>query len=372
MILPTPEERLLLRACLLPGEFAVRGWDAWKASRDGLRMERDESIRKLRLLVFRASQSHGFQMDKECRTFLRSAFLREELRNKVFRQICREVILLLKREGIPAIVLKGAALADSVYEIPVLRHCHDLEILVRGEDQGRAVEQLNSLSFCRMKGVVARAGICVLRHGSGLPLQLHTQLFEVPVYNLPIPELWERSQRSMVAGSMAQILSPADNLLHICGHASYSSSCRSLHWVTDACFLLQRHQDLDWDSLLSSACRHHLIVPLSMLLGYLSRELEAPIPMQFLNRLHFAASRAGYRDREAAMWGVVAQGCAGSQAMIRSAPNWRVRFSIIRWLLFPSPGYLRWAEHIHFTWLLPAYYLYRPLKFALRRIRNAL
>ena len=47
----------------------------------------------------------------------------------------------------------------------------------------------------------------------------------------------------------AEIPAPADSLLHVCGHASYSASRQSLRWVTDAWFIVNRHPDLDWDLL---------------------------------------------------------------------------------------------------------------------------
>jgi hypothetical protein len=373
-VLPTPQETLLLRACLLPGELARQAWNDWKTGRDGAKtgsLERDESVKKLRLLLFRASQSHGFEIEKECRTYLRSAFLREELRNRIFHRICRDVLSLLDQESIPAIVLKGAALGYTVYDTPALRHCHDIEILVKEDNLGRVAELLQSQSFgSTAEGFTSGGQGGVLKHDSGLPLHIRSQLFELPVHNLAMSEFWARSLRQMIANVEASTLSPADNLFHICGHASYSKGCQSLHWITDAWFLIERYHDLDWDCLLYSARRHHLILPLSVMLGYLSESLGAPIPVSFLDSLHAAASRAGHKDNEAVLWGIVANGRVRSEFIIRSAAGWRERMSVIRWLLLPSPGYLRWGEHVRPTWLLPIYYLYRPLKFAMRRLRN--
>ena len=78
---------------------------------------------------------------------------------------------------------------------------------------------------------------------------------------------------------------PADSLLHVCGHASYSKSRQSLRWLTDAWLIVNRHPDLDWDLLLDCARRSHLALPLSVALSYLANDLNAPIPLRFLNRL---------------------------------------------------------------------------------------
>jgi hypothetical protein len=87
------------------------------------------------------------------------------------------------------------------------------------------------------------------------------------------------------------MLSPSDNLLHVCGQAWYSAQRFSLRWVGDAWFIIERHRNLDWDLLLDTARRSHLVEPLSVMLGYLAEDLGANIPSSFLQRLFAAASK---------------------------------------------------------------------------------
>jgi hypothetical protein len=300
---------------------------------------------------------------------LRSAYLREELRNKIFRRICRSVLVRLQDEGIPAIVLKGTALADTAYSNPVLRHSHDIELLANEADMARASSLFPSLGFNEIEETFdGYSHHFTLVHESRLPVQLHSRLFPIPYPYLPLAQLWNRSQCQVIADTPAQILSPEDNLLHICAHASYSRSRESLRWVTDAWFILHRHRNLDWDHLFALAQSTQLALPLSVTLGYLAEALDAPVPMTFLNRLHAAAVATDKTFVEAAILGALQSPEKGIKFFLCPATDWRTRKYLAEFLLFPSSQYLQRTEGIRFPSLLPLYYIYRPARFAARRV----
>ncbi len=306
VILPTSEETLVLRACLLSGESARHAWEEWQRRRNEFAngfLGDDESIKKLRPLVFNALRRHGIEVDKESRTYLRFAYLKEELRNNIFRRICRDVLLLLARGDIPTIVLKGVALAETVYDNPALRHCHDIDLLLRDHHLNRAAELLRPLGFQEAdpKGGWGSKD-CRLKHESGLSLELHSRLFVLDYSNRSLAEMWNRSEYRLIAGVQGRILSPADNLLHVCGHAFYSAKRRSLRWVCDAWFLIDRYQDLDWDLLMDCAHQSRLTLALSVTLGYLAENLKAPIPTSFLDRLFATAANTDGMERELALF----------------------------------------------------------------------
>src|SRR5262245_5915381 len=219
VIIPTREETLLLRACLYPADSARRAWEEWRNFKNDLRdgfLGDNESVRKLRPLVFNAQNFHGLEVDKESQTYLRSAYLQEDLRGKIVRRICRDILLLLRKESIPMIVLKGVALAETVYSNPVLRHCHDIDLLIKDQDMNRAKKLLPSIGFKEIdqKDELA-SGTCKFEHESGLPLELHTGLFQLLYYNGLRGEMWERSRNQIIAECPTRILDPTDNLLHV-------------------------------------------------------------------------------------------------------------------------------------------------------------
>ena len=375
LVLPTQEQTLLLRTCLLPRDLARQAWGEWRSRYDGTEMGfvgNSPSVRKLRPLLFNAFQQHDLQSDKKTQTYLRLAYLKEELRNKIFRQICRAVLQLLQREGFSAIVLKGTALAETVYGNPVLRHCHDIDILLPEDELNRAANLLPSVGFQRVDPTVQPRNPQVrMEHESELPLELHSGLFEVPYYNTISSEIQARSQSRLIAGIPVKILTPSDSLLHVCGHASHSASRQSLRWVADAWFIIDRHPDLDWELLLDCIRRSHLALPLSVMLGYLARNLDASIPSNFLSRLSATASQSRPIERQLALRGTRSDGGGNLRELFKRTTNWRERVFVIQWLLFPSPRYLSWVDQIH-PYLLPFHYIYRPLRYGQSRLQSSI
>lgn len=366
LVLPTPEQTLLLRTCLLRRDLARQAWEEWRIRHNDGEIGfvgNNSSIRKLRPLLFNAFQQHDLQADNKTQTYLRAAYLKEELRSKIFRQICRAVLQLLQRDGFAAIVLKGTALAETVYGNPVLRHCHDIDILLPADELSRAANLLPSLGFQRVDpSTQPRNSHVRMEHESELPLELHSGLFEVPYYNVVSSEIQARSQSRLIADIAVKILTPSDSLLHVCGHASYSESRQSLRWVTDAWFIVNRHPDLDWHLLLDCTRRSQLALPLSVMLGYLAEDLNAPIPSTFLSRLSAAASKSDAIERQLALRGTRAAGQGSLKELFRRTTNWRERVFLVQWLLFPSPRYLCWVDEIRDSRLLPFHYVYRPIR----------
>lgn len=372
-LLPTSEETLLLRICLSPREAARDAWTEWRNQRDrsGKALLKNRSVKKLRPLLFNAVKSHSLEIDKEALTYLRTAYLKEELRNAAVRRICCEVLLMLEKERLAPIVLKGAALAETVYSNPVLRHCHDIDILLPDEELSRPAGFLPSLGFRVCAAPNSHSRHLKMVQGSGLPLEFHGRLLDVPYYQMPISEIRSRCRSQVIASVNSHILNPADSLLHVCGHASYSGRRQSLRWVTDAWFIIDRHPDLEWNELLNSIQRSHLALPMSVMLEYLAGTLEAPIPSSFLTRLSAAASQSDAIERQLALRGTRSDGQRSLRELFRKTTNWRERLFVVQWLLFPSPGYLSWVDQIH-PWLLPFHYLYRPLRYAAGRLQSSL
>ena len=144
VILPTPEDTLLLRASYA-GESGKLACEAWlKQHQHGFKKE---AIKAFLPLLLRATQKHGVKVDAAFLTVLRTATLREELRTNTYKRICRDVFLALSDQIIPTIVLGGAALADTVYADPALRHSHDIDVLIPEVQFSRTESLIASLGF---------------------------------------------------------------------------------------------------------------------------------------------------------------------------------------------------------------------------------
>jgi Uncharacterised nucleotidyltransferase len=367
--LPTGEETRLLQACLWSGEPGVLAWRKWSHEIADpaafLRQEKD-GIKGLLPLLFDSLQANDASVEGEFRTYLRTAYLRDELRSRSFGRICRGVIDALADARVPAVLLKGAALAETCYKSPGLQHAHYLEILIRDDDLSRAVEALRPHAFtCASIAGWEREGV-ELVHESGLPLVLHRRLFRLPFYSVNMEEIWARSRNEMLYGGPTRVLCSSDNLFHICGSVFDLEQHESLRWVCDAWFLIQRSPNLDWNLLLEYVRESRMALPLFVTAGYLVESLDAPIPTSFLTRLQTAALKAERVEREAALFAVQTHARGGLKKIIRDCRDWRTRGFVLKWAFLPSLDYMRGVYKVPSAFLLPLTYPYRPLKFTLR------
>lgn len=368
---PTANETALLAACLLTGDSARTAWNRWRCGRgkaEAAVCAELAAARTLLPLLARSAVRNDFDLGRDIRQYVRAATLREELRAARFRQIASEVLSALERAGAEALVVRGAALAATVYDDWALRHCHDLDLLLAQTDLARAAEALERAGCApvgRPRG--PRAGT-VLRHGSGLEIALHSQPFAVGYYEAPIERFAQRSATVAIGGVSARAPAAEATFVHVLGHATYSPSRGNLRWVADAWHLLAR-RDLDWDDVLARIETHRLALPVAVLATYLA-ELGAGVPPEVLTRLAAGAAGAPPVAHEVALGGAHAGPRGDLGSLWRSASSWRGRARLVRWILAPSPAYLRSAFALPAPWLLPACYVYRPARFVARRLRR--
>ena len=305
-LLPSAEQTLLLRACLHESGGAA----AWAELDRRLGPEGTRSLlaanRRLLPLLHRAP---GPALAPEVRRPLAAVALRESERSEVFRRGAGEVVETLAAAGAEVLVLRGAALAELAYPEPSLRHCHDLDLLVRGAGAGAGVE--------------GRA-------------TLHSSAFAHPRATGDDAPFWARSRPFDFGGGQARVMAPADLLLHICGHAYLSDRRHALSWVTDAWFTLAAWPDLDWETVAVTAGERHLGLGVAVLLGYLGRELGAPVPPAVVERLQALAVEPVDRDIALALaWSAARRRAPSRTRAVLSAGAGAP--SLVRWRLLPSP-----------------------------------
>src|SRR5678810_149875 len=93
-ILPTPDETLLLRACLRSGDAARSAWDAWCERVGDPRAvlgAGDPARRRLLPLLLAALGRNDLSASAPLRTQLRAAYLYEQLRSRTVRSLCGAV-----------------------------------------------------------------------------------------------------------------------------------------------------------------------------------------------------------------------------------------------------------------------------------------
>jgi hypothetical protein len=371
VLLPRPASSALLRACLHRGPAAGSAWEDWRAAvgdiGDALRSDAG-GLRGLLPLLHDAVARNAFPVEQQSLSVLRTARLREEMRARTYAAAAGEVLSLLAAAGVEPLVLRGAALAGTVYERPELRHCHDLDLLVRPEELPAATAAL-ACDPVHLLATQADDGAHAA-HASGLPVKLHTRLFRIPYYDAPLEQLWRHREATTIGRTPASIPAPADMLVHVCGHAACSRSRLNLRWACDAWLLLAARGDLDWAVALDRVAASRLGLPLLVLLGYLADQLGAPVPPEVRAALARMAAATPAAGLDVALWGARAGISGGVRSLLRAADGWRSSATIARWCMAPTPSYLRWSIGTGSRMPLPLQYVWRPLRHLGRTVRG--
>jgi hypothetical protein len=294
--LPTPEQQLLLQACLFDGEAAVAAWQAWR-SRVALERIDLGSSRLLPLLVHRL---HELGVQDAALSAYRGVQRRSWARNQMLFRGAGEVLRRLRGAGIEAMALKGVVLASACYETMSLRPMGDLDLLVQRGDVLGALNALESLGWTlQAPGPRPRtAADFALRHACAyedpanpeVSVDLHWRL----LWEKHSPEaeaaMWERAVAFEVGGEPCLRPSPADVLLHVCAHGAKWNGIAPLRWVADATLLLRR-EPIDWTHLVAQAARLRVELALAQTLAYLRDVIGAPVDPDALAALVAAGAR---------------------------------------------------------------------------------
>jgi hypothetical protein len=136
------------------------------------------------------------------------------------------VLGLLSAEGIPSIALKGPLLAQRYYTPPFLRKPSvDLDLAVTEHDLESACNALIKIGYTLDEPINEAKGInhhVALSHASRARLELHFRLSHQTL-GIPVDQFFCRTVSSRLPGGLeAQVLGPADQLLHLILHLAHS------------------------------------------------------------------------------------------------------------------------------------------------------
>lgn len=370
--LPGREESWLLRAVLHRGGSAADAWRRFSSSVDDLpALFRTDTGGRKRLspLLLDSIRANRLPADPGLLTILRTAWLREELRAEAYHGIADEVYDALSGAGVPFLVLKGAALAWTAYPEPCLRHAHDIDLLLPAARVPEAASLLAGRGWTGEQPAPGGQGT-VLHHQSGLPVRLLHRSYRAAFYRSSFAALHERSRTVPLGGSPSvAVPSPADQLAHALGHASYCPGRSTLVWAADAWMIVHRTPDLDWDAFVEAVGDARLDLPMAVVMRYLVDVLELPLPAGVMAELERRASGVGPLGRDVALYGARQTRGAHAALTSRLRPGWSDRLTLLRWQLFPSRAYLAWAYDDPPAALLPLIYLTRPFSWLAETLR---
>lgn len=341
-ILPTATTSAFLRACLAPPPLAREAWQRWRSRwvpAMGL-VGADGDLRGLSALLANSILTAGAVLDHSDETWLRVALLHEQRRSRRYRQILAEVLATLTRAGVPFLLARGAALAETVLPEPWLRHCHDIDLLVAEEHLAAADEALTPLGL-RQQPLPGPSRSYL--HPRLLPIRLHPCMLQPPFQGLGIGVMSERASSARVLGTMVRRPVADDLLLHICAHAVCSRSRLSPRWVCDAHAIIVGPERPDWSRLRQTAAATSLSASLAVTLGYLAGAIGSPLPSGLLAGLASDAAGASRLDRDLLIHAAQFGGDRWLIHLYRNT-NSRSRLTLLRWMLAPERAYIERLE----------------------------
>ena len=276
--------------------------------------------------------------------------VRDELRDASVRATARALALAaelaailraLAAAGIACAPLRGAALAEWLYDDACARPAGDIDLLVRRGDLDAVEATLAALGFRavdRRAGFAREFGYTLELARDGVVVEPHWTLAYPPFVDaLDMDRVWARCRPGRVVGEPALLLAPEAVLLNLCLHLVHKAPDVPLLWVLDVDRLVRRGAaSIDWDELLALARGARVERQVAAALRAVVNQLATPLPVRVLSALDAAGGAA--LDRLL----VPDAGVDGreSLAVLFALSGVRRRARYAAALLFPSRGFM--------------------------------
>jgi len=187
---------------------------------------------------------------------LREIYEAETVRKlRVYQELAR-LLETLRKDGVRAIVLKGAHLACAVYGNIGLRPMCDVDILVRKTDLPAARQSLLGIGYGQPQYTPDKGKhLYPFTKAGAIPVEVHWTLETEPEPLVADRDhLRERARPFTFGKSEALGLCPDDLFLHLCFHAAHHGFVLGLQPLCDIVEVVGFYDDrLDWDAIRSRA-----------------------------------------------------------------------------------------------------------------------
>jgi hypothetical protein len=307
---------------------------------------------------------------------MRQAFLVSCVRSLHMEKQLRDIIAAFEEQGVRVLVLRGPALAFSLYPDPAMRPSGDLDLLVLPGQVVQARNILESLGYtCLAKRFETARDFfreeCFVHQrnpGNTFPVDLHWVHWELHPFfkgseEVDIEDLFRRAWRVETPTLAFETLHPVDYLIHSAIHLImiHKNEMR-LSWIYDTALLAQHLRVPDgWKTLQERCVAWGARLPLEQCLKMAQVWAGLELPEGFDD---FSTWPRPTED-ESAVWAdtlrhhwvtiLLKRSLANPSLLVKRVP------SLLR-LFFPHPDIVRFCYPISSNWLLPVAYVRRWLR----------
>ena len=304
---------------------------------------------------------------------MRQDFLVSCVRTIHMERQLQEIMEAFQEQSVRVLVLRGPALAFSLYPDPAMRPSSDLDLLVMPEQMVQARGILEGLGFtCMAKRFeVARDFFreeCFIDQqnpGNKFPVDLHWVHWELHPFfkgseKVEIEDLFQRAWKVETPTLTFKTLHPVDYLIHSAIHLVMIHRMEMrLSWIYDAALLAQHLQvPADWQTLQERSIAWRARLPLERCLKMAQVWAGLELPDGFED---FSTWPRPSED-EADVWAdtmnhhwvtiLLKRSLSSPSLLLKRIP------SLLR-LLFPHPDMVRLCYPTSSNWLLPVSYVRR-------------
>jgi hypothetical protein len=243
-----------------------------------------------------------------------------KLEDEYFNNACHNILLLkelekiliaLKNENIPVMVLKGAALLENVYSNVALRPMNDIDILVKKESLPKINIVLKKCGYFNLGKDTIKTEVAVSPYlnsavykkpsfeGCFLHVHWHLVNTTIPVEmyydKIDMVKIWKEAEPTRIGGTEALTLAPHHFLIHLCEHA-LNHFFDKLILLYDVHIFIERNLDrFDWKKFVDETLNFNLARPAYYTLYFTTKFFETQVPDYVLERLKPAKFSFGER-----------------------------------------------------------------------------
>ena len=299
----------------------------------------------------------------------------ERLRSSYFETASSNLLLFgdlslllqsFNRANIPVIVLKGGALAQTVYPDQALRPMVDLDLLLPFPDLENAIEILETKGYsavdlqplANVSGLFWSEQSFARPGGQNHRIEIHWHLLDSPSYAsmFSTEGVFQRASIFSTNTHEALMLCPEDQLLHLSAHYIYHHLGNLPIAQVDIGLVLARYQqEIDWDSLIESASEMKLAFVLRKTLQESRQDWFAAISRDVQAKLEKLQTSSGER-----LFAFSQR--RKSTRVLRTAatlPGSSRRLAYLWGNLFPTGEYMVWRYDLDPSTSRPKAYLQR-------------
>jgi len=268
----SPEMEVLLWSIRVDGEGDDRLPELLKAV-DQEELYRLAQRHQLTAFLYHRLQTHPYSSSFNGITLsFKKAYVTNMYRNLLYTRQLVWIIELLRQRSIEVIPFKGIVLAYQAYGTSDLRHCGDIDVLVKKRDLRKIISLFQAAGMNPSHELTLKNGLYLnIKRGmeftapNRIDIDLHWGMFDKFTRFSSAEEYFRKFEHMKIDGFDVPTLSPEDTLILVAVHGT-KHLWGNLRWINDVIHLLHSNPDLDIGSAFSSAeslhCRRMLVLAL--------------------------------------------------------------------------------------------------------------